>query len=305
MILHHWDSDGIASAALMLRMENDENFTPKIGNYFIDSDDMKELRKYDEIKIVDMNLPDASKLCEFAKIWIYDHHLAKKVECAQEHCNPFLEGKSYPSATLVIMERFNLPFDYIVALGIIGDNGPKTKQLKEYELIKKLENDGIKFNDLQKAVELIDSSYKINDRKEVTENVKLVLNGIEEILGNEKLNRNVEFIGKEIEKWAGKAEKIDGVRILKMKTDYNIISAVTRKIVWENGGTALVLNEKRDRDEIYLRSMEMDVRWLIEMAKKKYFAGGKKEVMGVVLPKGEGEKFFEKILEEINKKHPQ
>ena len=84
-----------------------------------------------------MNLPDASKLCEFAKIWIYDHHLATKVECAQEHFNPFLEGKSYPSATLVVMERFNLPFDYIVALGIIGDNGPKTKQLKEYELIKK------------------------------------------------------------------------------------------------------------------------------------------------------------------------
>ena len=305
MILHHWDSDGICSAALLMRMQREENFTPKIGNYFLDNDDIEKLKGYDEIRVVDMNLPDAAKICEFARLWIYDHHMATKVECAQEHCNPSLYGKSYPSATLVIMERFNLPFDHIVALGIVGDNGPKTKELKEYKLIKNLEKNGIAFDDLQKAVNLIDSSYKINDRKEVIKNVELVLDGIEAILENEKLNRNVELIEKEIEKWAGKAEKTGKICTLKMKTNYNIISAVTRKIVWENGGTALVLNHKDDRDEIYLRSTEMDITQYIKIAKsRKYFAGGKKEVMGAILPKGEGAKFFEEILKKIDEQHP-
>ena len=303
MILHHWDCDGICSAAMLIRMNREENFTPKIGNYYIDREDMEFLRKYKEIKIVDMNLPHVEKLCEFAKIWIYDHHMASHVKCAEEHFNPSLNGKFYPSATLVIKERFNLPFDYLVALGIVGDKGPKTKELKEYEFIKKwMEKHNINFEILEKAVSLIDSSYKINDRHEVIKNVELVLNGLDEILENEKLNRNLDKIEKEIEKWKRMARKEGKIMVLEMRSNYNIISAVTRKIVWENGGTALVLNHKNDRDEIYLRSMEMGVRNYIKIAKEKgYFAGGKKEVMGAILPKGEGNKFFKELLERINK----
>ena len=217
MILHHWDADGICSAAMLLRLGEDENFTPKIGNYFLDDEDMEYLRRYDEIKIVDMNLPDASKLCEFAKIWIYDHHAASRVECAVEHVNPSLLGKSSPSATLVVMEKFDFPFDYLVALGIIGDNGPKTKELKEYEAIKKAaDREGLSYEELEKAVKLLDSSYKMNDRHGVQENVHLVRNGIRAILENEKLNRNMEEIEKEIEKWASMAKEIDGIFALKM-----------------------------------------------------------------------------------------
>ena len=299
MILHHWDTDGICSTALLLNIfNNEENFTPKIGNYYLDDEDLNFLRNYKEIKVVDMNLPDAYKICDFARLKIYDHHVGERVKCAEEHYNPSIFGKFYPSATLVIKERFDIPFNYMVALGIVGDNGPK---MREDAIIKKfMEKENIKFDDLMKATNLLDSSYKINDRKEVMENVYLVLKGLNEILQNEKLNKNIELIEKEIEKWVAKAKDIGNVITLKMKSDYQIISTVTRRIVWNTGKTALVMNKKKDRDELYLRSMNIDVRKFIEMAKrKKYFAGGKKEAMGAIIPKNEGEKFFEEILEVI------
>jgi len=298
MILHHWDTDGICSAAMLMRRRKEDNFVLKIGNYFIDDDDMQKLKNYDEITVVDMNLPDAYKICNFAKLRIYDHHYGKRVDCAVEHFNPSLNGKFYASATLVVREKFGMPFDYLVALGIIGDNGENAKKLPEFEYIEKAGD----FDTLLKAVNLIDSSYKINDRREVRENVYLVMEGIEAVIENEKLNRNVEMVEREIEKWVDRAEKINNIHVLKMRSEYNIISSVTRKIVWEKGGTAIVLNERNDRDEIYVRSTYLDLRWLIDMAKKKYRAGGKREVMGAILPKGEGSIFFDEIFKLLTQK---
>ncbi len=300
MILHHWDTDGICSSAIYIKLNGeDELFTPKIGNFYLDDEDLKYLKNYRRITILDMNLPDAEKLCKFSILKIYDHHKAKKVECAEEHYNPYLWGKQYPSCTLVLMERFNYPPDYLVALGIIGDMGPGARDIEEWKIIERvMKDENINFEELQKIAELLDSSYKLNKRDEVIENVHLVMQGLKNVIEEDKLNENVEKIKKEVNRWISKSEKMDKYIFLKMKSSYQIISTIAREIAWKMGKTAIVINEKKDRDEFYIRSPESDFNAypVIDFAKKKgYRAGGKKEVMGAILPKGDGERFFKEV----------
>ncbi len=304
MILHHWDTDGICSAAIYIKIYGEtELFTPKIGNFYLDEEDLKYLKNHKNIIILDMNLPDVEKLCKFSNVRIYDHHKTEKVKCAEEHYNPYLWGKQYPSCTLVLMERFRYPPDYLVSLGIIGDMGPGAKDIKEWEIIEKvMKNENINFENLQRIVELLDSSYKLNKRKEVVDNVHLVMQGLKNVLEEDKLIENLEIIRREINKWLSRSEDKGNYIFLRMKSPYQIISTIAREIAWKRKKIAIVINEKEDRDEFYIRSPSVDfnVYPLIDIARKRgYKAGGKREVMGAILPKGEGEKFFREIKNKV------
>ena len=301
MIVHHWDTDGITSAAIYIRIHGEDDlFTPKIGNFYLDKEDFKKVSSAEKVVILDMNLPEAEKLCDH-ELYIYDHHRARKVECAREHYNPYLWGRHYPSCTTVLMERFSYEPDYLVALGILGDKGPDAKKVEEWKIVENvMKKENLRFDDLMLAVELLDSSFKMNKRSEVVENVHLVLHGIRDVLESDKLHRNLEFISREIEKWTRRAEDREKYCYLEMRSPYMIISAVTRRIAWGFKKPAMVINRKEDRDEFYLRfpNNEFSALPLIEMAKKMgYNAGGKKEVMGAILPLGEGRNFAEKVLE--------
>ena len=302
MILHHWDTDGICSAAIYIKTHgSDELFTPKIGNFYLDEEDFEYLKNYENIVILDMSLHQVEKLCEFSRIWIYDHHKSEKIDCAEEHYNPYLWGKQYPSCTEVLMERFSYPPDYLVALGIIGDVGEKVRDMKEWSMIKKvMKEDNVSFEDLKKAVYLLDSSYKLNKRREVVENVHLAMQGLKNILEENSLIENLETIKKEVEEWLSKAEDRGKYMFLRMKTPHQLISTMAREIAWNKGRLAVVINEKEDRDEFYIRSPSSNFNAypFIDIARKLgYKAGGKREVMGAILPKGEGLKFF-KIIED-------
>jgi len=302
MIIHHWDTDGITSAAIYIKLQgDDELFTPKIGNFYLDTEDFDEVKNARKIVILDMNLPDAVKLCKYADVYIYDHHRASKVECAKEHYNPYLLGMAYPSCTTVLMERFSYEPDYLVALGIIGDKGPGAKKIREWEIVERvMKKENLRENELQLAVELLDSSFKMNNRDEVVENVHLVLQGIKEVIKNDKLHRNLEFISNEIEKWSQRAEDMGPYMYLEMQSPYMIISAVTRRIAWGRNKPAMVVNHKDDRDEFYIRfpNHEHSALPLIDIAKNRgYNAGGKDEVMGAILPPGNAKEFAKEVLE--------
>ncbi len=304
MILHHWDADGICSAALLIRVHGEqEHMTPTIGNYFLCEEDLNALRGHEEVIIADMNLPDAHRVCEFARLRIYDHHLTReRVSCALEHINPALEGHLYPSATTVIMKHHSLPFDHLVALGIVGDKGKGALETEfGGEIRKYLEKSGRAFEDLLTAVNLLDSSYKVDRRDEVVENVYLVAEGLDAVLGCERLRRNVEVVEREIERClAVEPEVVDGALLLRMRTRYHIISTVTRRLAWGRRATAIVINERGDRDEMYVRSVDRDISHLIDIAKSRgYLAGGKREVMGAILPPGEARKFVAVVLEAL------
>jgi len=60
LIIHHWDTDGICSAHILLEHLNEkkiENKAPTLGNYYLTEEELKNYSKYDFIILLDMSLP--------------------------------------------------------------------------------------------------------------------------------------------------------------------------------------------------------------------------------------------------------
>jgi len=315
LLFHHWDTDGIASAALVLRelrSENIKTFTPAIGNYMIDEKDRKRIKTIDpsEIIIVDMALPKDSIdfLKKFGKVRIFDHHIQKKHD-VELHVNPIIEGASpseYPSATWVITDHFHRRPDLLTLLGAFGD---REEKLKENEAAMKtvgevLSELGSEFDQVLKCAERIDTLYKTGDRDRITE-MPFHLKDIEEpidILGIEDLKKNEQDLKKAIsEEVDGPLEEIDeDILHREMSSPYNIISTVTRRIAWSREDKKVVVSNSGFQPEncqIYIRGPLDNSKAIIEdMKKRGYSAGGKSDVVGMVIPEEDKEEVLQDIF---------
>ena len=308
LILHHWDTDGICSASLLYK-DGIDLMTPTIGNYFLTDDEIEQIEKkgYEEIYIVDLALHENSlkRLTEIAKIKVFDHHLTKKLN-GVEYINPIIEGKSeedFPSASWVVgnyLSQKNL----LAFLGVVGDWEERIKNTKFYSKLEKfMEENGLSFEEMHDMVKLIDANYKVGDKKEVENAPKLLANAEnkkEFIISNKKWNENKKKIEEEIKKALEAEEEIvNGILIKRIKSKCNIISTVAREL-WKKNDYVIVINDKffEKDSQVYVRGK--DVYHLIDLAKSKgYVAGGKKNVVGAIVPKEECEEFVEIILEKI------
>jgi len=300
LIIHHWDTDGICSAAILLENLNGKakTVTPKIGNYFLTNEEIKQYSKYKEIYIVDMALPENNirNLATNSRITIFDHHLQTPLK-GVNHINPVAHGASeedFPSATWVLKEYFHEDRNLLVVLGIVGDNEHKIKSNNRFHDIvdRFCKIQSIDFDDLVRAVYLIDSNYKLGKKKEV-ERLPQIIRGMEldDILTNKEWNNNLETLDKEIERIVNDKDlmrKRGNTVIIDINTPYNIISTVTRRIAWATGGNVILINRGffEDRDQIYVRSSKISLGSLISKIKGLgYNAVGKNSVMGAIVPK--------------------
>ena len=163
LILHHWDADGICSAALLYDNEMDL-MTPTIGNYFLTDEEIEHIKSkgYERIYIVDLALHENSikKLAKIAKVKIFDNHLTKKLE-GIEYVNPIIEGGSeeeFPSASWVVGSYLKQR-DLLAFLGVVGDWEERIKKTKFYGRLKKfMEKNELNFEEMLDMVKLIEES---------------------------------------------------------------------------------------------------------------------------------------------------
>jgi len=310
LLIHHWDTDGICSAMLLLEKLKDKdmaNVTPILGNYFLTDEELKSYSKYDFVIIADMSLPEDNvlKLAENAKVMIFDHHLGKVIDQVFHH-NPIIKGKNpdlYPSASWIVNDFLGNDTNIFALLGVIGDHEQKIKNNKIFndKINEFCQENNLTFEDLHKMVYLIDTNYKIGDKNSV-EKAPHALLGItngEEILKNNTWNKNLENLDNEMNKILdAPAEKIDDLIFKKINTPYNIISTITRKVAWDTGKNTLVINTGffDDKDQIYMRSKK-NAEPMIKRGKELGFkCGGKKEVLGAIVPKDKTNMFIEEII---------
>ena len=125
------------------------------------------------------------------------------------------------------------------------------------------------------------------------------------ILKNKEWNKNYNKLNHEIKKQLNLPfDEINGIIFKKISTPYNIISTITRKVAWESGKNAIVLNTGffDDKDQIYVRSTK-NLENMIQRGKNLgYKCGGKKEVLGVILPKNKTNSFIQEILDFLKEK---
>ena len=311
LLIHHWDTDGICSAKLILEKLGDRiisNRTPILGNYYLTPEELKECNGFDFIIVVDMNLPEENilTLAKNAQIYIFDHHLGNEIKTVFHH-NPIIKGEdpdAYPSASWIVNEYLQNPITLHGILGIIGDHEQKIKNNPVF--YQKITNfcteHNITFDDLLQMAYLIDSNYKLGDKTAVEQAPFYLLENpsIDAILKNKQWQDNLVNLDKEIT--AILSEPIDHVNDIIRKnlhTKSNIISTITRKLAWNHNQTTIVVNTGYfdDANQLYVRTIDTDLKPMIQKGKEYgYKCGGKKEVLGAILPKEKTQPFIDEII---------
>ncbi|DAC72392.1 MAG TPA: single-stranded DNA-specific exonuclease [Thermoplasmata archaeon] len=309
LLIHHWDTDGICSARLLLERlpKNIVNKTPMLGNYFLTDEEITAYSSYDFIIIVDMALPEDNilRLAQKTKVMIFDHHLQQSIPGVFHH-NPIGAGKDpllYPSASWIVNDFLGNSMNLSALLGIVGDHEKRIQTNKPiYELITSFcSTEHLTFDELLTMVYLLDSNYKVGDRNAVEEAPHLLLGYTDahRILQNVRWKNNLSLLETEIIKYIDAPfEEKQNILLKRIHTKFNIISTVTRKIAWNSGKDTVVVNTGffKDMDQIYVRSGK-DLQPLIQQGKMfGYRCGGKREVLGAVVPKEKTESFLEEIV---------
>ena len=315
LLIHHWDTDGICSASLILdHLQRDDivTWTPPLGTFYLTDEHIEMAQGYSKVIICDMALPaeNVQKIAEKSSVTMIDHH-QDPIE-GINHINPVAHGASgedYPSNTWVIKENLNFPVSLKIALGFVGDREQKIKDNPPFWeiLCGFMANEEIEFDELLELVYRIDSSYKVGDRESVIQapHQLTTYTKKEDILGNKEWENNLTKLEEKLEEALSEPpEEIDGVQVKRLHTPYAIISQVTRRLAWGTGKDTVVVNTGffEDQDQLYSRSNNVDMHHLIDQAKKHgYNAGGKKDVIGAIIPKQETEKFLKETIEYIKK----
>ncbi|MCW4012443.1 MAG: DHH family phosphoesterase [Candidatus Bathyarchaeota archaeon] len=314
LLIHHWDTDGLCSAALLLDYLGRDDivtWTPLLGTFYLLPKHIEMAQDYDHVIVCDMALPSDNirAIAKKTRVTVIDHHHQDPIE-EIEHINPVAYGASgdqYPSNTWVIKEKLELSLSLKIILGYVGDreqkikdNPPFWKQTQEY-----LAQEGIMFDDLLELVYRIDSGYKVGEREAVMQAPRQLrtYETRKDILANKEWKENLRKLEEKLEKVLSEPpEVIDGVQVKRLDTPFAIISQVTRKLAWGTGKDTVVVNTGffPDQDQLYSRSNIVDMHRLIENAKKYgYNAGGKKDVIGAIIPKSDTERFLAETIEYI------
>jgi hypothetical protein len=316
LLIHHWDTDGICSAKLILDQLNDTikaNKTPTLGNYFLTEEELAECKGFDFIIIVDMNLPEQNilKLAEQSQVFIFDHHLGKEIETVYHH-NPVIKGQNpddYPSASWIVNDYLQNDVNLYALLGIIGDHEQKINHNPRFSTIihNYCKKHNLSFEDLHTMAYLLDSNYKKGDKNAVEQAPYFLINhpGPHAILENTTWKNNLIELDEEISTILEEpVDKKNNVIMKTMNTKSNIISTITRKIAWTNNQDTIVINKGYfdGEDQLYVRTVDNNMQPMIQKGKEYGFkCGGKKEVLGAILPKEKTNSFVTEILTYLSK----
>ena len=316
LLIHHWDTDGICSASLILdhlQREDIVSWTPPLGTFYLTDEHIKMAQDYSNVIICDMALPaeNVREIAEKSSVTMIDHHHQDPIE-GIEHINPVSQGAKgdeYPSNTWVIKEHLNLPVSLKIILGFVGDREQKIKDNPPFWDILQgfMTEEGIEFDELLELVYRIDSSYKVGERESVMQAPHQLgkYSNKEDIMENNEWKNNLIKLEEKLEKVLSEPpEEIDEVQVKRLHTPFVIISQVTRRLAWGTGKDTVVVNTGffEDQDQLYSRSNNVDMHHLIEQAKEHgYNAGGKKDVIGAIIPKQETEKFLAETIQYIKK----
>jgi hypothetical protein len=315
-VVHHWDADGIASAAMVIEEVRRivpevvvMNSSPTIGRWALDEGEVARLRAWgpDLLVIVDLAIRDDdldSILDGLPGVpaLMVDHHRAEVPQHPRlEYHNPVAAGEAEtdnPANTWVLRRMLGRPVDLLAVLGVFGDRGRGVENEPVWDHLKAfLDDSALTEADMHLLVDLVDSSAKRVDVSAVDAAVGHLLEGWREprrllelpewLDGNEEVER---ALVQELER--GPESLTEGVLVKTIDTPYLVISTAARRLLRTRDEEVVVvvnLGYSDDESQVYVRRKgDLDLAPLIPVMRKRgYSAGGKGEVLGVIVPEGD------------------
>ena len=217
-LVTHTDKDGICSGALFLKaldkiaQKNAEKILAS-ANILRKEEFYEKISKADLIVFTDLPLDQswdiANREIGNKKIIIMDHHIPFKNLNSSKiiHINPMFDREVYYPASKIVYDIFHkeiTEFDWMAAVGIIGDMGIKDNKkflkqvMKKYGIVSKKKD--MRDNILSKIDELVGSAMMYKGEKGAMECLDICYNSKnpESILRNEKLGKYREKINREV-----------------------------------------------------------------------------------------------------------
>lgn len=327
-IVHHWDADGIASAALVaeeVRRVSPEarvhNGSPTIGRWALDDGEIATLRGWgpDALVIVDLAVRDEDLDTILDGLpgvpaLLVDHHRAEVPSHPRlTYRNPVAEGRpetEHPACSWVLRELLGRPTDLLTVLGVFGDRGRGVSEEPVWPHLQAfLAGSGLTETDMHRLVDLVDSSAKRVDLPAVNAAVGHLLKGWRRPRGLLEVPEWVEgaaeveqALDRELDR--GPETVTDDTLVKTIDTPYLVISTAARRLLRTRDHPVVVvvnLGYSEVEAQVYVRRRgDLDLAPLIPVMRQRgYSAGGKGEVLGVILPQGDVDWLLGHVLDYV------
>ncbi len=300
LIIHHWDTDGVASAAAIIRLLiNNKVLTdiPRIGVY--DSSALRHI-KVDEEKPILMldygiNPLEAAKVLPKDNLLVIDHHAVDPQPSVS--CNPVAERLGgelrYPATAKVIYDLAGdrgVELRDLAVLGIVGDLGPKAANalsMCSKELATELSDEELRL--FERASDIIDACYRLIKPEMIKHAVKVLANeGVKGVIEDKALLRNYyEFtrISREALDHLEKVYVKGLIEVYDLRLNAYLTSFIGRLLARRNSKGAIILRHQIDSlglTYVYIRSYSISMASLRNrLARLGYRVGGKDYVVVV------------------------
>lgn len=311
VVIHHWDTDGMVSAAVLRNYFAAQKpsvkldlFMPSITNYYLTEDQYDYLQQqgYEFIITCDLNFP-AAVVQRLAQLWpgqvyFFDHH-----HHPAPHQNVHYYNKIHPACASHITEVLKLPNDLLPVIAMVGDREESIQADKIfYPTVQAVMADyNLTFSQLLNARRLIDSNYIMGDYQGIQETIKLLQDDPLAILSDVRLEQNLRTIDAAIEQLITKEpQKLSNrVWFWDIETPLVILSQVTRNLSRQYPDKIIFTRQRvAGQYSCYVRCRDakFDVRTIITYAQSLGLnSGGKEEVAGIIIPEPSVAIFFPQL----------
>lgn len=300
LVVHHWDTDGLASAALILRYAqlhqwetSIELLCPQINNYFLTPAEIDSIRAahHDAIVTVDLNFPLSTiEALESLNVpvFVFDHH----AQTANIH-RPGVQNVEYPGCSMLINDYLMMPLSLTAVLGAVGDQEERVAQRTAFypQVEQMMKECTLTLAQMIHLTKLIDANYVFHDTQGMRRAVDLLIDGDASRIASEPdFVAALTKLSDEIMRVTALpvSEPKPRIKMLHIDSDASIISEVTRALSKRFPNDIIITDQShKEQGNIYVRraSASVDLSFIADDARKRgYNAGGKSEVTGIILP---------------------
>ncbi len=319
VLIHHWDVDGLASAALIFQFAQQhriistiELFTPTVNNYFLNESEFIAIQQAapDAIVVVDYNIPldNIERLEQIAPlVFVFDHH----VQTAGIN-RPGLQDTNYPGCSMLVSDYLMQPLSIAAVLGMVGDQEELIQERTDFypSVEQMMTEHQLTFDQIMRLTKLLDTSYIVDDTAALRHSIDLIrkhcLQSAEPraVLNDPQLLQQETKIKKDFDNEVVNKNfcSLQNGHVLyyQLTTPFSLISEVTRALARKYPNQIIITSQQRGAQaSLYVRSRisGIDLTPVVDAARAHGFnAGGKPEVAGVVLPSAQVEQFVEEIV---------